>query len=776
MKRTATHWGTYEAVQLADGLRLRPSEADPDPAQISDPLAGAGRPEVRILEPAVRLGYLQHGPRRGLNRRGAEPFVAVDWDNALDLAADALSRVRRDQGNEAIYAGSYGWASAGRFHHAQGQIHRFLRCFGGYTDSVNTYSYAVGEVLLPHVLGQTLEQHLGSLPTWHELAEHCQLVVAFGGLPLRNTQVNAGGVGRHMSQEGQRASVAAGVRFVSVSPIRDDSARFLDARWVGLRPGTDAAVMLAMAHTIVTEGLHDEEFLDRCCTGFETLRRYLEGQADGVVKDADWAAAVSDVPAEVIRQLAHEIATKRTLITVAWAIQRAHHGEQPLWAAVALAAISGQLGRVGGGFAFGYSIEQNGSSVGRSPVGALRQPRNPVSTRIPVARISDLLLNPGATIDYNGEKVTFPRIDLVYWCGGNPFHHHQDLNRLRRAWQEPETVIVHEPYWNTLAKHADIVFPCTTTLEREDIAAGNRDRHLTAMHRITEPVGAAQDDYAIFAALANRLGIAQPFTEGRTARQWIEHLYSETCEYARGQGVELPAFDQFWETGQALLPPAPGNREWPMTRFRSDPVANPLATPSGKVELASERITAFGYADCPGHPVWLEPHEWLGAHTARRFPLHLISNQPRARLHSQHDQGPASQATKVQGREPVRMHPDAAAARSIATGDVVRIYNERGACLAGAVVSDDVLPDVVQMATGAWYDPADPNDPQCLEVHGNPNVLTLDVGSSRLAQGPSAQTVLVEIERYAGPLPPIRAFDPPAFAPAPGGDVPLPGR
>jgi biotin/methionine sulfoxide reductase len=765
-RRTATHWGVYELDESAPAAALRPSRDDPDPAAISDPLAGSAG---RILGPAVRLGYLRHGPRRVANRRGAEPFVEVDWDDALDLAAAQLAHVRAAGGNDAIYAGSYGWASAGRFHHAQSQVHRFLRCFGGYTDSVDSYSFAVGEVLLPHVLGQTTDEHHASLPTWHELAESTDLVLAFGGLPLRNTQVNAGGVGRHLAKEGQLAAGSAGVRFVSVSPIRDDCAGFLGARWVGLRPGTDTALMLALAHTIIAAGLHDAEFLDRCCVGFPALRRYIDGGADGIAKDADWAAAIADVPADVIRQLALEVATHRTLITVAWALQRAHHGEQPVWMALALAAISGQLGRRGGGFGFGYSIEQNGSATGRSRVAALPQPPNAVSTRIPVARISDLLLRPGETIDYNGTRVTFPRIDLVYWCGGNPFHHHQDLNRLRRAWQQPETVIVHEPYWNALAKHADIVFPCTTTVEREDFAAGGRDRHLTAMHRIVEPAGSARDDYAIFAALAARLGIEERFTEGRSVRQWIEHLYTRTREYAQAQGADLPEFDAFWEIGEAVLPVPAGSREWPLARFREDPGTNALATPSGRVELFSERIAGFNYEDCPGHPVWLEPIEWLGGGAAARFPLHILSNQPRARLHSQLDHAGSSQATKVGGREPVRIHPKAAAARSISAGDVVRLHNDRGSCLAGAVITDDVRPDVVQLSTGAWYDAVDPADSVSLESHGNPNVLTRDIGTSRLAQGPSAQTALVELERLRGSAPPVRAFDRPAFvSPGPG--------
>jgi biotin/methionine sulfoxide reductase len=183
----------------------------------------------------------------------------------------------------------------------------------------------------------------------------------------------------------------------------------------------------------------------------------------------------------------------------------------------------------------------------------------------------------------------------------------------------------------------------------------------------------------------------------------------------------------------------------------------PLPTPSGRIELCSPAIAAFGYDDCPPHPTWLEPYERLGTPAAERHPLHLVSNQPSARLHSQYDHSDASLATKVAGREPLRIHPDDAAARGVAGGDVVRVFNDRGACLAGAVISDAVMPGVVQLSTGAWYDPDE--DGMCR--HGNPNVLTRDKGTSRLAQGPTAHTCLVEVERFDGPVPPVRAFEPP---------------
>jgi biotin/methionine sulfoxide reductase len=194
--------------------------------------------------------------------------------------------------------------------------------------------------------------------------------------------------------------------------------------------------------------------------------------------------------------------------------------------------------------------------------------------------------------------------------------------------------------------------------------------------------------------------------------------------------------------------------------FRADPEAHPLKTPSGRIEIFSERIAGFGYDDCPGHPVWRAPREWLGSPRAQKFPLHLLSSQPATRLHSQLDDALVSRAAKVAGREPLWLHSRDAAARGIRDGDVVRVFNERGACLAGALLTDSIRPDVVLIQTGAWYDPLDPTDPFSLDKHGNPNVLTHDLGTSRLSQGPAAQSVLVEVER-ATEAPPVTAFDPP---------------
>ena len=294
-----------------------------------------------------------------------------------------------------------------------------------------------------------------------------------------------------------------------------------------------------------------------------------------------------------------------------------------------------------------------------------------------------MLLNPGEPFDYNGQRLRYPDIRLIYWCGGNPFHHHQDLNRLVEAWQRPETIIVHEPWWNPQARYADIVLPATTSLERNDIGWQPADPTVFAMAQAIPPVGEARNDYDIFSGLADRLGFKDGFTEGRLEKDWLQHLYDRFRSQFVREGIELPPFDAFWRAGHITLP-TEGEEKVLLARFREDPVAHPLPTPSGRIEIFSETIAGFGYDDCPGHPAWIEPAEWLGGETAGRFPLHLISNQPTTRLHSQHDPGAVSVANKVQGREPILIHPATAAARGIEDGTVVRVYNDRGACLAGA--------------------------------------------------------------------------------------------
>ncbi|AVP68476.1 molybdopterin guanine dinucleotide-containing S/N-oxide reductase [Prescottella equi] len=753
------HWGMFD-VESVDGdvSAVHPYAGDADPSPILGNLPGSVRHRARITGPAVRRGWLESGPGPS-EVRGADEFVAVSWDELTELLARELRRIVDRHGNRAIFGGSYGWASAGRFHHAQSQVHRFLNMLGGYTRSVHTYSLGATGVIMPRVVGTHWKLFARST-NWDVIAANTDLMVCFGGVPLKNTAVNGGGTSEHPTRGALDRLRDRGAEVVSISPLRDDLHGRCD--WIAPVPGTDVPIMLGLAHVLASEGLHDKDFLARYCVGYDRFESYLLGVDDGVPKTPEWASALSGVPAEQIRTLARRMAAGRTMLTVTWSLQRVRYGEQAPWMGVTLAAMLGQIGLPGGGFGHGYgSMNEPGLAPVPYPLPTLFQGSNPVQDFIPVAAIADLLLHPGEEFDFDGRRLTFPDTRLVYWAGGNPFHHHQDLARLRRALARPDTIVVHEPYWTPMARHADIVVPSTTSLERNDLACTRNDPLLVAMHAAVPRYADARDDYDTFAALAHRLGFGERFTEGRTAQQWIEHLYEQWRGFVLTDPahVEAPAFDEFWRRGFVRMRTEDGLSLF--SDFRDDPERNPLTTPSGRIEIFSADIDGFGYDDCAGHPRWFEPDEWLGGPRAQRFPLHLIANQPRTRLHGQLDHGGTSQASKIRGREPIRLHPADAADRGLAAGEVVRVFNDRGACLAGVVLDDGVRRGVVQLSTGAWYDPLDPSDPNSMCVHGNPNVLTADVGSSRLAHGCTGQHVLVEVERFDGALPPIKAFEPP---------------
>ncbi|EHL99978.1 molybdopterin guanine dinucleotide-containing S/N-oxide reductase [Acetobacteraceae bacterium AT-5844] len=756
LKPHSSHWGVFRAGWQGDTLVVEPHPGDPDPSPILQNFPKALRHRARIAQPMVRKGWLENGPGPS-KRRGRDELVPVSWEKALDLLAGELARVRDQHGLRSIFGGSYGWSSAGRFHHAQSQVHRFLNvALGGYVRSVNSYSAGASNVIIPHILGP-FEPVTRHSVTWEQIVAHTEMVLAFGGMAVKNSAVAGGGVSKHIERGSMEVAHRRGCRFVLIAPLKDDLPEEAGAEWMPLTPGTDTALMMGMAHTLATEGLHDQDFLNRFCVGWPEFEAYLLGRKDGVVKDAAWASAISGVPAAQIAQLARDAAGKRTLITMAHSLQRAEHGEQPVWMGAVLAAMLGQIGLPGGGYNYALgAIAHYGKRKVAVAVAGLPQGRNTVRDFIPVARISDMLLNPGAPFDYNGQTLAYPDIKLVYWAGGNPFHHHQDINRLREAFSRVDTLVVHETAWTATARHADIILPCTMTLEREDIAASTTDPLMVAMHQLAEPYGQARDDYSIFSALAARLGKEEEFTEGRDARGWLRHLYEKTQASMAEAGLPAPDFDSFWQQGELELP-VEEDTGGILGAFRRDPDANPLPTPSGKVEIFSATIDAFGYDDCPGHPTWLQPLDVPDD----AAPLWIVANQPATRLHSQLDFGGTSADSKRRGREVMRMHPRDAAERGIADGDVVRLFNGRGACLAAAALSEAVMPGVVQLATGAWYDPADPEEDKPLCVHGNPNVLTRDAGTSRLAQGCTGQLTTVQVERFTGNLPPIRAWEPP---------------
>lgn len=740
---TTSHWGAFKVITEGDRIvDTAVFEADPNPSTIPKSIPQAVHHKTRVARPAIRKGWLEGGSDRARHLRGQDEFVELPWDEALDIAAAELDRVRSEHSNEAIYGGSYGWGSAGRFHHAQSQVHRFLNSIGGYVSSYASYSTAAAQAIIPHVMGRSfLEFTYGAQNTWAMIDEHTDTLVMFGGINPKNSQVSMGGVTRHEVGPWLDKFVSSDKTLVTIAPQRTDGPK--GSEWMPIVPGSDTAMMLGLAYVLESEGLADQAFLKRCTSGYEKFRPYLLGEADGTPKTPDWAAAICGIPAADIAALARKMTKGKTLITIAWSLQRAHHGEQPFWMASVLAAMLGQIGEPGAGIGYGYgAIGGVGTDVTPLKGLTLPQGQNPIKTFIPVARVADMLLQPGQDYNFNGNRQPYPDIKLVYWCGGNPFHHHQDLNRLTDAFRQPDTVIVHDPWWTATARHADIVFPATTSYEREDIGRTFSCPFLFNMPELIPPVGEARNDYDIFSGLAGRIGADEDFTQGRDAQQWLRHMYGEFETLNAEKDAGIPSFEDLRAKNWVELPIANrADRAVPMADFRADPEANPLRTPSGKIEIYSEVIAGFGYDDCLAHPAWLPPGEWLGAEKSQSFPLHLVSPQPYDKLHSQLEAALADDPEARPAR--LEINPQNAADRGITDGDIVRVFNDRGATLGRAHLSDAILPNVVALPTGAWFMPASNG----VDQQGNPNTVTRDVGTSDLGQGNTAHSALVQVEK-----------------------------
>ncbi|MBT9385945.1 molybdopterin-dependent oxidoreductase [Pseudooceanicola sp. CBS1P-1] len=727
------HWGAFRAH--VKGGRLERAV----PLGGADPQMVGAWPELvhsplRIARPHVRRGWLENGPGPTPDR-GRDEMVPVDWDTALDLAAREIARVQRDHGPTAILGGSYGWSSAGRLHHARSQVRRFLAAAGGFTDQVTNYSWGAAAVILPHVLGNTDAVAFAST-SWESIAEHSDAVVAFGGLNPKNWRVTSGGAVDHPLPGLVAQAQARGCRFTVISPLAQDVPPGLEAALIQPRPGSDTAIMLALAHEAWVSGRADRDFLNRYTTGADRLVAYLSGATDGVPKTLSWAAEQADVPLSALEDLWQTIRTGRVMLTAAWSLQRAQHGEQSFWALIALAAMLGQVGLPGGGFSFGYgSMGSVGANARRGFVPTFPGLPNK-GMSIPCAAFADALLHPGQPLDFNGRRITLPDLKLVYWAGGNPFHHAQDLTKVESAWACAETVIVHEPWWTPTARRADIVFPATTAAERNDIGGTSRDPNVVFMAQLVPPQGEARNDRDIFADLAERLGCRAAFDEGLDEEGWLRRMWALSQARGADQGLEVPDYDSFRAQGVWQVPP-PETPEVMLDTFRADPDAAPLKTPSGRIELFSETIAGFDLADQPGHPVFHAPAEWLGA--ARPGEFHLVTNQPETQLHSQLWQT----SSGMKGAPaPLRIHPGDAAAQGLEDGARVTLYNRRGKCLATLRLDPGVRPGVLVMPTGAWFDP----DPRTgTERNGNPNVLTSDRRTSKLGQACAALSALVRI-------------------------------
>ncbi|MBY8059572.1 trimethylamine-N-oxide reductase TorA [Vibrio fluvialis] len=773
-KVSGSHWGAFRAQIYGGKVQaIQPLETDKHPTEMLNGIKGIIYSPSRVRYPMVRLDWLKKH-KYSAETRGNNRFIRVTWDEAIDLFYRELERVQKQYGPWALHAGQTGWNQTGAFHNCTAMMQRAVGMHGNYITKVGDYSTGAGQTIMPYVLGSTEVYAQGT--SWTEILEHSDNIILWANDPVKNLQVGWN-CETHQSfgyLDQLKEKIAKGeVNVVSVDPVKNKTQRFLQNDHLYINPQTDVAFMLAVAHVLYTEDLYDKKFISTYCLGFDDFIQYVLGNTkDKIERTPEWAAKICGVTPESIRDFARMLVKGRTQLLFGWCIQRQEHGEQPYWMGAVLAAMIGQIGLPGGGISYGHHYSGIGvpSTGFAGPGGFPRnldqgaKPKwdnndfNGYSRTIPVARWIDAILEPGKKINHNGNTVTLPGFKMMVISGNNPWHHHQDRNKMKRAFQKLETVVTIDFNWTATCRFSDIVLPACTQWERNDIDSygSYSGKGLIAMHRLVDPMFQSRTDFEIMTELTRRFGRHEEFTRGMDEMEWVRSLYND-CKKANEGKFEMPEFDEFWE--QSVLEFGEGKPWVRHADFRKDPEINALGTPSGFIEITSRKIGRYGYEHCQEHPMWFEKTERShGGPGSDKYPFWLQSCHPDKRLHSQMCESEAFRATyAVQGREPVYINPMDAKAKGIKEGDLVRVFNGRGQLLAGAVLSDSYPRGVIRIEEGAWYGPLSEKE-GAICTYGDPNTLTLDLGTSELAQATSANTCIVDFEKFTGKVPPVTSF------------------
>ena len=710
---TAAHWGILK-LAIKDG-KITKSEPWEKVTRNENPLQYYTADMVyksRVKYPYVRKSYLANPNNPKPELRGKEEFVRVSYDEAIKLVARELKKTRDTKGTQAVFGGSYGWLSSGRVHNARVLLHRFLNVTGGFVGVSGDYSTGAAQVIMPYVMGslEVYEQQT----SWESILENSKTVVIWGSDPLSTLRI-AWSVSEQRGLMYFDKLKSSGIKVICIDPIRTETCKYLDAQWVSPRPNTDVALMMGMASHLISVNKVKYDFLDNYTVGFDKFKAYLEGKRDKVKKDVDWASKICGVDKNTIKTLAELFYDNPTMIMSGWGMQRAQHGEQPHWMLVTLCCMLGQIGTAGGGFGLSYHYSNGGvptckggvlGGISAGPVGIWRNGKfvgmpkanasgggaewlqQSASYSFPVARIADALLNPGKTIQHNGKTIKYPKIDFIYWSGGNPLVHHQNTNNFAKAWRKPRTVVVNEIYWTPTAKMADIILPATSSYERDDISMSGdySNMHIVPMKQAVLPEGESRDDYTIFSDLCKVYGkdVFNAYTDGgKTPLELIKQYYNQAYKQTQAYGAEfatpMPTFEEFWEKNEPIkFDETIESVSWVRhSEFIEDPILNALGTESGLIEIYSKTIEKYKYNDCKAHPTWFEPIEWLGNAKADA-PFHLLTNHPANRLHSQLCHTSLREKYAVNGREPVLINEDDAKKLGISDGDIVRVFNKRG--------------------------------------------------------------------------------------------------
>ncbi|WP_025267065.1 DmsA/YnfE/YnfF family dimethyl sulfoxide reductase [Bibersteinia trehalosi] len=706
-----------------------------------------GRSMRRRVYNPDRLKY----PMKRVGKRGEGKFKRISWDEAFEEIASNLKRIIAQYGNESLYlpftTGTIGATVAASYPPPRSISNRFMNSIGGCLGSHGTYSYAQIFEAIPYMYGS----NAANSPTD---IENSKLVVYFGNNPAE-TRMSGGGV-TYLYQQAQERSQA---KTIMIDPRYNDTIAGR-GEWVPIRPGTDAALVEGMAYVMITENLVDQAFLDTYCIGYDekTLpesapknghyKAYILGEGDDkTAKTPEWAEKITGIPQARIIELAREIATtKPAYICQGWGPQRHANGEQAARAIAMLACLTGNVGISGG---------NSGSREGFYTIPFVRLPagKNPIEAKIPIFMWTDAVTRGSEMTALKdglkgAEKLNQNIKFIMNYAGNCIINQHSDINRTHEILQDEsklEMLVVIDNHMTSTAKYADILLPDCTTSEQADFcmdgSAGNMGYVIFADKAI-EPQFECKPIYEIYAGIAEKMGVKEAFTEGRTQEEWLRHLYAQTQE--KNPFFQEISFEEFRERG-IIKQKDPAGHMVAYKAFRQDPVANPLNTPSGKIEIYSERLAKIAATwelaeDDIISPLPIYARQFEGWDDPKReqFPLQLVGFHYKSRVHSTYGNVDVLQQASLQS---VWINPLDAEKRGIKNGDMVRIFNDRGETRVMANVTPRIMPGVTAMGEGAWYTP----DGNRIDQNGSFNVLTTQ-RPSPLSKGNPQHTNLVQIE------------------------------
>jgi molybdopterin guanine dinucleotide-containing S/N-oxide reductase-like protein len=625
--------------------------------------------------------YRLKRPRIRTGPRGSGQFREADWEEAASLVARKLSEIRAESGpGSTLCIASAG--ATGALHNTEVLARRFLNSLGGCLNVSGNYSSNAANYAITQMFGGSQGESGFDAAT----LEYSNLIVLWGSNPLEAR------LGAELPER-LLAAKRRGAHILVIDPRRSRSARVLDAEWIGIQPGTDAALGYALLYEIMQDPRFDEGFVARFSEGFHELARYVAGDTDAVPKSASWASRICGIDAGVIRRMASLWwREKPVMLFPGYSIQRVAYGEEAMRLTVALQLATANSG-VPGASAGSLNNRLPGPKIGKmSDVPALADAERLFTAKVPILRWADAILNPD---DYG-----LTPIRLLYSAGGNFLNQGANVQKNVRALEAVDFAVCHELFMTPTARHCDVVLPVADAFEKEDIGIPWAGNYALYRPRILEPEAGIRSDYEIFSELAKRLGAETPFTEGKDEARWVAQFLDES---------EIEDVGAFKRSGVLIREGSPRSG---LDAFFSDPHGNPLGTKSGKIEFSSPlwnaEMTRF----------W----ESLGGKTpaaAGTDTFKLLTPKVSEFVHSQ--RGARQEPTK---NARIHIHPNDLTRIGALDGELLKIWNDNGAVLAAACSDEHMKRGVIWLAEGFWASPSDGVDPQ-----GSANMLTSDEGT-----------------------------------------------